>query len=303
MKRRNQKPQFLRIILGLLGLFSLVFLFSCTKHDHNEVVIGFNPAESADVAEVNGKALAKVILEKTGLKLKTFVASDYGALVEAMRSGKVHFAFLPPFSLIQAEKVAGAKVLLKAVRLGHARYYSVIFTAKDFSSIEELKGKSIAWTDPASTTGHIIAKSMLMDMKIDPDNFFGKQVFAGGHDAVVLAVLNKTVDAGATYADDPNGKVAAWTHYLKDKKQAEKIKVLKVSQPLPGDTLATTEDFMKNHKDTVDKLVNTMLNLSKTKEGSKALMDLYHMEAMVPAKSEDFEPIRQAARRLKIGEH
>jgi phosphonate transport system substrate-binding protein len=284
-------------------IVALLMVSGCTSNSlKNEIVMGFNPAESADVVETKAKDLAKIIDEKTGLKLKTFIATDYGALVESMRSGRVHFGFLPPFSLIQAEKVAGAKVLLKAVRRGHGVYYSAIITAKDYKSVKDLKGKTIAWVDPASTTGHIMAKNMLMDQGIEPDTFFSKQVFAGGHDALVLAVLNKTVDAGATFVNDPEGTDGSWLQYMKNDADKKKIKVLMVSPPIPGDTLATTEKFMAEHKDVVEKVVQIMRDLSKTPEGRKILMDLYHIESMEDATAVEYQTLRDAAKRLNINQ-
>ncbi len=293
-----------RRISPLLVCLSILFAFAgCSKREAStELVIGFNPVENVDAVEANGIELAKILKSKTGLDLKTFVASDFGALIEALRAGRIHFAFLPPFSLVQGEKVAGAKILLKAVRKGRAHFFSAIITTKNFKTIQELKGKTIAWTDPSSASGHIMAKSALMDMGIDPDTFFSKQVFAGAHDALVLSVINKTVDAGATFCDDEKGLTGAWQQFVKDPEQTKNIHTLLVSKPIPGDTLSTSNKFYLEHRDVVDKVVSVMLELGNSPEGKKVLKDLYHIDSMVPAKSEEYEPIREAARRLKIGD-
>ena len=178
-----------------------------------EVVMGFNPAENVDVVEMNGKAFAKYFEEKTGHKVKMFVATDYTALIESLRSGRIDFAWLPPFSYVKAEEVADAQVLLKAVRRGRAAFFSAIITRADkgINSIQDLKGKNVAWVDPSSTSGHIFPKANLMTkFNIKPEEFFGRQVFAGSHDSLVLAVVNGTVDAGATFTNDPNGHDGAW---------------------------------------------------------------------------------------------
>lgn len=288
--------------------FCLLALASCTKSgphsssDPEEIVLGFNPAENVDVVQTNAAALAKIVQDKTGLKLKTYVATDFGSLVEAMRSGQVNLAFLPGFSFIQAEKNAGGKVLLKAVRAGRPHYYSAIITSKpEFKSVQDLKGKTIAWTDPSSASGHIMPKSALMDMNIDPDTFFARQVFAGGHDALVLSVLNGTVDAGATLVNDPEGKEGIWLQYLKDPEKLKRVRVLYVApKPVPGDTFSTTDKYYATHKAAIDKLVAIMVDLKATPEGKKVLKDLYHIDEMVPATAEEYEPLRVAAKRLNI---
>lgn len=268
-----------------------------------EIRIGFNPAENADVVETNGKLFSEYYKKATGLDVKTFIATDYTALIESLRSGRIDFAFLPPFSLVKAEEVAGAKVLMKAVRKGQAVFYSGIITRTDkgFNKIEDLKGKNIAWVDPASSSGFIIPKAALITKKkIDPDKFFGKQVYAGSHDALVLAVLNGTVDAGATFVNDTKGEDGAWHQFLKTEADRKKIKMVFVSDAIPGDTMATTEKFNKEHKDIVDKTVKILGEMGKNEEGKKILTALYRIDSMVPATSKEYQPLRDAAKLIDI---
>lgn len=288
---------------SLLGLFlafaSSSVLFANAK---TEIVMGFNPAENADVVETNSKLFSKYYQEKTGLKVKTFIATDYTALIEALRSGQIDFAWLPPFSFIKAEEVAGAEVLLKAVRRGKAVYYSAIITRadKNFKSIEDLRGKSMAWVDPSSVSGHIFPKANLMKRKgLDPDKFFGKQVFSGAHDALVLSVLNGTVDAGATYCNGPLGEDGAWNQYL-TAADAKKVRILFVTDPITGDTMATSKKFLREHKTIVDKTVAMLKEMGNTEEGKKILKALYRIDAMVPTTSKEYDAVREAAKALNI---
>src|SRR3989344_4183559 len=58
------------------------------------VVMGFNPAENSEMVENNGKKLATYFKAKTGVEIKTFIATDYTALVEALRNGQIDIAWL-----------------------------------------------------------------------------------------------------------------------------------------------------------------------------------------------------------------
>ena len=289
-----------RIALGFL----LVALSVCNAADlKRPVIMGFNPAENAETTEINGKLFVEYYKKKTGLDAKTFVATDYTALIEALRSGQIDFAWLAPFSYVKAEKVADAQVLLKSVRKGQAFFYSAIITRADkpYKTVEDLKGKNMAWVDPSSTSGHIFPKANLLTKKnIDADKFFGRQIFAGSHDALVLSVINGTVDAGATFSNDKEGKDGAWTQFLKTDEDRKKVRVLYVTDPITGDTMASSKKFIAAHKDIVDKTVNLLLAMGKEDEGKRILKALYRIDSMVPAKSEDYESIRAAARVLKI---
>ena len=294
--------------LAVLAL-PLGLLTSCTKPtgqkigEKAEITIGFNPAENADVVEANGKAFSDYYKAKTGMSVKTFIATDYTALVEAMRGGQIDFAFLPPFSLVKAEEMAGAEVLMKAVRNGKSVFYSGIITRSDkgINSIKDLKGKNIAWVDPASSSGFIIPKAALMKKEgIDPDTYFGKQVYAGSHDALVLAVLNGTVDAGATFVNDTEGKDGAWHQFLKTPEDQKKLKMIFVSDAIPGDTMATTKKFADGHRELVEKTVKILGEMGGDPEGHRILMTLYRIDSMAPATSAEYQPVRDAAKAVDI---
>lgn len=286
-----------------IRIFFLLLLSTSALAAKTEVVIGFNPAENADIVEMNGKLFSDYYKKHTGLGVKTFIATDYTALVEAMRAGRVDFAFLPPFSFVKAEEIAKARVLMKAVRKGQSGFYSGIIVRSDkgFNKIEDLKGKNIAWTDPASSSGFIVPKAALITKKkIDADTFFGKQVYAGSHDALVLAVLNGTVDAGATFVNDLKGEDGAWHQFLKTPEDRKKIKMVFISDLIPSDTMATTEKFMKEHKEIVDKTVKLLSEMGKNPEGKKILAALYRIDAMIPATAKEYQPLRDAAKLIKI---
>jgi len=291
--------KFLAIALAAL------FLSSCTSEvaTKKAINIGFNPAENAEVVETNGKLFAEFYKKKTGLDVNTFIATDYTALIEALRSGRIDFAFLPPFSYVKAEEIAGAQVLMKAVRKGQAVFYSGIIVRSDsgINNLEDLKGKNIAWVDPASSSGFIVPKSAMMTKgNIDPDKHFNKQVYAGSHDALVLSVLNGTVDAGATFVNDQEGNDGAWHQFLKTPEDRKRIKMVFVSDAIPGDTMATTKKFAEKHQDVIDKTTKILGEMGNSEEGKSILMALYRIESMIPASSEEYQPLRDAAKLINI---
>jgi phosphonate transport system substrate-binding protein len=172
---------------------------------------------------------------------------------------------------------------------------------RGFKSIEDLKGKNIAWVDPSSASGHIFPRaSLLKNKSIDADKFFGKQIFAGGHDAVVMAVVNGTVDAGATYMVTPEGSEGGWLHYLKEKSDMEKIQVLFVSDPIPSDLVTTTKKFQTKEPELVKKMVEVLAGMHLDPVGKKLLRELYKVDQLTPADTKDYEPVREASRVLKL---
>ena len=85
---------------------------------------------------------------------------------------------------------------------GSSSYISVLVTRKDsgIDSLEKMKGKSLAWADPNSTSGYLIPRSELRNSGIDINSYFSRTGFAGGHEQGVVAVLQKQYDGCCTWA-------------------------------------------------------------------------------------------------------
>jgi phosphonate transport system substrate-binding protein len=85
---------------------------------------------------------------------------------------------------------------------GGISYISVLVTRKDsgIASLEQMRGKSLAWADPNSTSGYLVPRSELRGANIDINTYFSSTGFAGGHEQAVVAVLQKQYDGCCTWA-------------------------------------------------------------------------------------------------------
>jgi len=292
------------IAIGILSVGLL--LCACSREREpfppkREIVIGLNPSEKSESVQRNAEILSEMISRKIGLPVRIAVAHDYSGLVEAMRGRSVDFAFFPPLAYVFAERLANARVLLKAERNGRPYYYGCIVVHADSSyrTLADLQGHDIAWVDPTSTSGHIFPKAALVESGIDPDRFFRQQRFAGGHDAVLLAVANGTIAAGATFANDTLGLDGSWTQ-LGDGMFARKIRPIFYSSPIPGDNLATTQYMIDGYPALVASVTDAVQGLTADSAGKALMQRMYHVDAMVPATSPDYDPVRRAATLLHL---
>lgn len=286
----------------LLSLAALVLALAtgCSSSGTaRPLTVGFTPWENPqDMARAAGP-ISEILSKATGRPVEPFLASDYSGVIQAMKSGKVDIAFFPPGAYVMAEKEAGARVILKSLFNGKALYYSVIITNVDsgVKALQDLKGKRFAFVDPNSTSGGIYPKVMLANAGINPERDFKNVVYAGGHDAVLLAVLSGRVEAGATYANDPECKESAWTTMLKDPKQQAKIRVLGMSAPIPSDNIAVRKDLDPALVQTITK---TFLDLSATPEGRARIKQIYKVEGFTAAAPSDYAPVREAFTKVGI---
>lgn len=280
----------------LCAVFILLLgLAACGRSESRRPLlrVGFVPSENVQQVARNAQPLVEILQAKLAMEVQPFVASDYTGVVEALRAGKLDVAFLSPASYVLAKSEADIRVALKSQRKGSPYYYAAIITRADsgIKSLDDLRDKVFAFGDPLSTTGHVIPKKMFKEKGLDPVKDFKGVIYSGGHDATVLAVLNRKVDAGATFANFTDGKDAAWMQYLKDPAEQKQIRAIAYSEPIPADNLV-----FSGHTDAalVDKITQIFLDLSRDEAGKKMLRDLYKIDGFVSATDRDYDSVREA---------
>jgi len=255
--------------------------------------VGFVPAEDAQQVMQNAQPIVEILRRQLGMEVQPFVATDYTGVVEALRVNKLDIAFLTPASYVLAKNEANVRVILKSERKGIPYYYAAIIVRADsgIKNLEDLRGKTFAFGDSLSTTGNVIPRQMFKARGIDPVRDFKQVLFSGGHDATVLAVLNGKVDAGATYANSPDGNDTAWMRYLKDSDEVKKIRAIAFSEPIPADNLVISANL---DEELANKIEATFIELSRDPAGKKMLRELYQIDGFVPATDKDYDSVRRA---------
>jgi phosphonate transport system substrate-binding protein len=147
----------------------------------------------------------KLLSDALGIPVKLFPAADYAGVMQGIAAGQLEAAEFG------ASGFAGAYLDCKCIepivvpqeKDGSTYYYSVMVVRADsgIKSIADMKGHSLAWADPNSTSGYLIPSATLKSKGIDLKDgaYFSKTGFSGGHEQGVVAVLNKQYDAAVTW--------------------------------------------------------------------------------------------------------
>jgi phosphonate transport system substrate-binding protein len=234
------------LVMVVISFISLGFAESTVK---NELKISFIPVESTEEIAKRYQKIVDYLSKELNMKVTPYVANDYSAVIEAMRAKHVDVAWFGPFSYILAAKEADAEAFVNPINeSGQDVYYCYFITHKDsgIKSIQDLKGKTFTFGDPASTSGHLIPRYILTKAGLDPDKDMKTQ-FSGGHDATALAVKNKKVDAGAMASEIYDRLVN------KKMISTDEVIVFFKSDPLPLDPWAYRKDLPQEIKDKVKK--------------------------------------------------
>lgn len=278
-----------KMLVGIAVTSLLVSMYGTALA--KDLVMGLIPAENNEEMVAKFEPMRAYLEKKLGVKVKVFTATDYTGVIEAMKKKRVDIAWFGPLSYYLAEQEAGAEAFAVGVREGGKSTYRSIFVVPGDSpakSLKDLKGKSVAFVDPASTSGGLMPTYMVKKATgMMPEQFFGKFTYAGSHDAAELAVKNRTVDAAADN-DITYPKMLAKGLITK-----ESNRILLESSDLPGSPLVYRGDLPADLKHKIqDAIINAHKDVKVSGYGN-----IIRYEAVKPA---DYQLIRNMVKELGL---
>ncbi len=254
-----------------------------------QLVLAVTPSNIPPELFKASEAFAAELGKKLGVPIKVYMPTDYLGVVEALRNKTADLAFVHPAGYVFSNREAKAQIVAVDVWHGKTSYTSRIFVRKDsgFTRLEDLRGKTIAFIDPGSTSGYVYPMVMLTKKGLvkdrDPKTFFREAMFAGTHEAALLALLNGSVDAVASFDLAPQ-------QYLKDKERVEKLTYIAETDPIPEAGMCVREGL----DPALVKKIHDALMAFNAPEYRPILKDFYGIDGFAPARDSDYNPVREA---------
>lgn len=277
----------------------------------------FVPSVDAQQITTSTEALTKFVSKEVSQKLYGtdegfYVASgvpqSYIAVAEALGTRKADFAAFTTFAYILAKDIKkfDVEAVFTVVRgKDEMTYKGQIITRSDskINSIEDLKGKKMAFTDPASTSGFILPSQLLKSKGIQ----LGDTVFGGKHDSVVTMVYQGQVDAGATYYSSPkeeviNGKKVQIIQDARARVKTQfpdveqKVKILAFTQEIPNEPWVIRGTLFKDpeqNKKVKEAVIEAVLAFAKTPEGRELLKTVATGSDLIRVSDDTYAEIRK----------
>ncbi|HBC06435.1 MAG TPA: phosphate/phosphite/phosphonate ABC transporter substrate-binding protein [Rhodospirillaceae bacterium] len=238
------------------------------------------------------KPVTDRMAKMTGKKIQFFMPTSYASVVEGLLSKFVDVAVLGPYTYVIANsKDPNVEVFATyAKKKGHMQeegpgYKAALVSKKGskFTTIDSLKGSTLALADPGSTSGNLMPRVVFSKVvNMDIDKFFGKVIYSGSHELSAVAVNKGKVDAAfvATHRFD--------NVVNKGEIKLEDVNILWESKPIPQDPFVyrkpLCEDIKKNIRE-------TFLGLDKEPGAQKFLANV-KSNKFVAMTSEDYDIIR-----------
>lgn len=259
-----------------------------------KLTMAFVPSvESQKIVDAGGP-LATMLGNELGMKVDLKVLPDYTVVVEGAGAGKIDVVWIPPLAYVLGkQKYPGLQGILMVTRFGGQKSYrgQILVRKGAAKTLADLKGKRFAYADSASTSGFLFPKLLLLKNGIDPDRDFKNVIVAGGHDKVIYAILQGTVDAGATFDDARRLAVKRIPDVY------QKTGVIAYTDWIPNDNVSARPGLDPALR---EKIKAALLKIAATPDGKKYLNDLYEIDGLTEFDDAAYAPVREAAEKLHI---
>lgn len=146
------------------------------------------------------------LLERTfNIPVRLFFAADYAGVIQAFGARQVDLSTMSPSAYAGAwlDTNGGVEPILVTEEAdGGISYIAIMVVRADsnIANLEAMRGRAIAWSDPNSASGYLIPRFSLRRQGINPEQYFGRAGFAGGHEQAVVAVLQRQYDAAVVWS-------------------------------------------------------------------------------------------------------
>ena len=255
--------------------------------DPETLKVALLPDENASTVIKNNKPLEIYLEKELGKKIELVVTTDYSSMIEAMRHGRIDMAYFGPLSYVLAKQKSNIEPFAAMKQKGSTTYQSVLIanTGAGIAKISDIVNKNVAYGDKASTSSHLIPKSILAENGLKAGENY-REHFAGAHDAVAMAVQNGHAQAGGL------SKPIFESLVQRGLVDPNKVKVLAESKPYPQYPWTMRSNLKPELK---EKIRAAFLNLKDPE-----VLKPFKADGFGPISDKDYDVVRSLGTLLKL---
>lgn len=236
----------------------------------SKIVLAVQPTEGVSDILGRAKQIESFLESRVGADIEIYIPTTYAAVIEAIRFGNAHAAFMSAWPSYLANKLASAEVVLAEVReviidqekREEPFYFSYYVVSRDkpYSSLAELRGKILTVPSPFSTSGYVVPLARLVELGLipkpvtgeaDPRKFFGDVIFAGGYAQAWQALRLGQADV-AVIAGDVSEKLY--------REVLENTRIIEKQGPIPSHAVVFGKELSEPLR---TKLIDALIELGE----------------------------------------
>lgn len=190
----------------LLASVALSMSTAAFAQDGLVLRIGLDGGENEADQLRRSECVAEPLKAATGAtEVQFFPSPDYNGIIQGLLGGTIDIAIMgaSSYAAIELQSPDAVDPVLVAQQADGSTGYHTIMVARADSGITDLastEGKKLGFADPDSTSGYLIPNVALpADLGKSIEEFYSETGFGGGHENLVLGVLDGTWDVGTTF--------------------------------------------------------------------------------------------------------
>lgn len=267
------------IIFVLVNIF--IFVNSDAKAD--TLVFGIVPQQSAKKLAETWVPLLNKISNDTGNKIIFATAKDIPTFEQRLANKEYDIAYMNPYHYVVYSEQVGYQALAKQ-RNKKIQGIIVVHKNSEFTSLQELHNKTLAFPAPAAFAASIIPQAVMQELgiKVSPK-------YVSSHDSVYLNVYRQFSPAGGGVMRTLN---ATPENVRKD------LKVLWRSNKFTPHSIATAPNI--SHE-TRQQLLTALLSLNDKPE-YQPLLRAIGFNGFESASNQDWDDVRQLSIQTSLPE-
>ncbi|GKT12281.1 MAG: phosphonate transport system substrate-binding protein [Thiomicrorhabdus sp.] len=258
-----------------------------TTNNPSTLKVALLPDEDASSIIKTHQAFKHYLASSLNKEIELVVTTDYSSMIEAMRHGRIDIAYFGPLSYVMAESKSDIEAFAAKSKHGSPTYQALLIVNanKGINSYADMHSMDIAYGDPASTSSHLIPKSMLLSEGLIAGKNY-QEHFLGAHDAVAMAVQRGHAAVGGL------SKPIFESLVERGVIDTRKVKVFAVSKPFPQYPWAFRSNLDNDLK---QQIKQTFYQLKDPQ-----ILKAFKADAMAPIRDADYDVVRELQRKLDL---
>lgn len=263
-----------------------------TDADQRPILIALASVMSPHETIAYYRKIADYVSKKTGRQAILVQRKTYAEVNMLLANGDVDIAFLSTGAYSAYRGMNEIELFVMAQHRGNSLYTAELIVHKDspIQTFDELEGKTFAFTDPLSYSGHMVIEERLKQKNTIPEKFFSRYFYTYSHDKALWAVATKVADAASLdsqiyeYAKEKSPELTA------------NVRIISSFKGAPTGPIVISKKLKMEQK---EQLRQIFLSMQEDPEAFEAMQGLVIDRFIIPT-PELYEPLRKLYDRTSI---